>query len=121
MAKYLNPTVVLDGLLDKIATGTSLAVCSAQPSVLGDIATYALATTSLTGGSYTKANGDVSGRKISIYVADPIAITATGTATHVVVYTATDILLVTTSTSQVLTSGGTVTVPTFKCETASPT
>ena len=122
MAKFLNDTKVLDALLDGIATGTIMTVCSAQPTTRTEaVTTYALADVVLAGGDYTKANGDVSGRKITTAQKASVPIDTTGTATHIAICDATDVLLVTTCTSQSLTSGGTVTIPAFKCETTDPT
>lgn len=122
MAKYLNPTAVLDGLLDKIATGTIMTVCSAQPTTRAEaVTTYALADVVMAGGDYTKANGDINGRKVTTTQKATVPIDVTGTATHVAICDGTNLLLVTTCTSQALTSGGTVTIPAFKCETADPT
>lgn len=121
MGKYLNPTSVLDGLLDKIATGTVISVCSAQPTTRTEaVTTYALAQTTLTSGDYTKANGDTNGRKITVAQKSGISITASGNATHVAICDASNVLLVTTCTTQALTSGGTVTIPAFKAETSDP-
>lgn len=122
MAKYLHPTGVLDGLLDKIATGTIMTVCSAQPTTRAEaVTTYALADVVMAGGDYTKANGDTNGRKITTAQKAAVPIDTTGTATHIAICDATNVLLVTTCTSQLLTSGGTVTIPAFKCETSDPT
>ncbi|MCK4814690.1 hypothetical protein KA005_02880, partial [bacterium] len=65
--------------------------------------------------------GDVNGRKIAVAEQADISITDTGTALHIVLSLAGTILLTTTCTSQALTSGGTVTVPTFDYELADPT
>jgi hypothetical protein len=122
MAKYLHPTAVLDGLLDKIATGTIMTVCSAQPTTRTEaVTTYALADVVMAGGDFTKANGDTNGRKVTVAQKAAVPIDASGTATHVAICDGTNVLLVTTCTSQALTSGGTVTIPTFKCETSDPT
>jgi len=122
MAKYLHPTAVLDGLLDKIATGTIMTVCSAQPTTRTEaVTTYALADVTMAGGDFTKANGDTNGRKVTVAQKSAVPIDVSGTANHVAICDGTNVLLVTTCTSQVLTSGGTVTIPTFKCETSDPT
>lgn len=127
MAKYAN-----DGLMDAglayLAECDLLTVCSAQPTTHTEaVTTYALADIALTpgngNGDYTFANGDVSGRKVTIAQQANIAIDASGTATHVALTKAGDTTLrfVTTCTSQALTSGGTVTVPAFDDEIADPT
>jgi len=111
---------ILDGGLDKIGGCTKLTVCAGQPTNYADIAVRALATATLTGGSFTKANGDTSGRKTTIASQSSMSITGTGTADHVVVDDGTSEYEVTTSTSQALTSGGTVTSPAFDIEIADP-
>ena len=122
MAKAAND-VFIDGGLDRIDNCVTLTVCSAQPANFAGIAAVALAAVTLTAGAgngdYTKANGDASGRKLTIAQQAAISITATGTATHVVLDDGVDIY-VTTCTSQALTSGGTVTVPAWDIEIADP-
>lgn len=122
MAKSASDAV-LDGTLDIIATGTLLTVCNAEPTTYAEASsTYALASHVLTGGDFSKANGDVSGRKVTVAQQADIDIDTTGTATHVAISTTSGSLLrvVTTCTSQALTSGGTVTVPAFKFEITDP-
>lgn len=116
---------VLDAALAKIATGTRLTVTSAEPANFAGIAAVLLASATQTAGDgngdYTIANGDVSGRKVTIAQKTNASITASGTATHVCEDDGTILLNVTTCTSQVLTSGGTVTIPAHKCEFTDPT
>ena len=120
MAKLLTDAMI-DGGLDKVATCTRITVLSAEPASIADITTnYKLATTTLAGGDFTKANGDVSGRKTTVAQKTGVSITASGTATHVAIDDGTD-YVVTTCTSQALTSGGTVTIPAWKLEIADPT
>ncbi len=120
MAKWSSDSV-LDALLDKVATGTILTVCSAQPTSRSEaVTTYALADVSLSSGDYTKADGDVSGRKVTIAQQDDIPVDNNGTATHVAVCDGSNLLYVTTCTSQVLTAGNTVTVPNWDIEVADP-
>jgi len=119
MAKVATDGII-DGGLDKIAACTKLTVCAGQPTSFADIAVRALATATLTGGSFTKANGDTSGRKITVASQASMSITATGTADHVVIDDGVSEYEVTTATSQALTSGGTVTSPAFDTEIADP-
>lgn len=125
MGKSANDSV-MDAALDKIATGTIMTVCSAEPTTRTEaVTTYALADVTLTAGDgngdFTIANGDTSGRKVTMTQQASITIDTTGTATHVAICDGTDLLLVTTCTSQALTSGGTVTVPAFDHEIGDPT
>lgn len=113
----------MDAMLDNIALADTLTVCSGQPANVAGIAAVTLAAVAVTpgdgNGDFTIADGDSSGRKLTIAQQSSISITADGTATHVVLDDGTNIY-VTTCTSQVLTSGGTVTVPAFDVEVADP-
>ena len=113
MAKSV-PAAVIDAMLTQ-AEGTTIAVCSAQPANYAGIAAVTLATAAISG-SYAKAAGDVSGRKNTLPAQNGISITASGSATHVVVHNGVDLKLVTTCPSQALTSGGTVDVGAFAHE-----
>ena len=124
MAKELHNDVY-DAALDKIATCTHCVVCSTQPANYAGIAAVTLATVTLTAGDgngdWTVADGDASGRKVTMAQQASISITQSGTATYVVWDDGTTLLAATTCTSQVLTSGGTVTVPAVDMEFADPT
>lgn len=120
MAKFATDAV-LDGLLDKVATGTILTVCSAQPTSRTEaVTTYKLADVVTDSGDFAKADGDTSGRKVTIAQQTDVPVDSNGTATHVAICDGTDLLYVTTCTSQVLTSGNTVTVPAWKIEVSDP-
>ncbi len=109
----------IDGGLDAIDGSTTLSVCSAEPANQAAIAGLALATVVIDGSDFTKANGDVSGRKVTVGQQTDVSISASGTANHVVIDDGTD-FYATTCTSQALTSGGTVTVPAWDIEIADP-
>jgi hypothetical protein len=121
MAKAIADAV-LDAALAKIATSDRMTVCSGEPANFAGIAAVLLVTHVLTAGS---GNGDwtiAAGtqRKVTTTQQAAVSITNSGTATHVCYDDGTTLLAVTTCTSQVLTSGGTVTVPAFKFEFAAP-
>jgi len=124
MAKFSDDSV-LDALLDKIATSVTLTVTSAQPANFAAISGVALASVALTAGDgngdYTIANGDSSGRKLTIVQQSSVSITANGDATHICLDDGATLLHVTTCTTQTLTSGGTVTIPAWDSEIADPT
>ena len=109
----------IDGGLNAIDGCTQLSVCSAEPTSIANIETVSLADVVIDGTDFTKANGDTSGRKVTVAQQSDITIDTTGTATHVVIDDGTD-YYVTTCTSQALTSGGTVTVPAWDIEIADP-
>lgn len=123
MAKSLSDAV-LDGLLD-LVVGDQISACSAEPTTYTEaITTFKLAiSTSVPGGDFVKADGDTSGRKSTIAEQSAVTIDSTGTATHVAITNLSGTLLkvVTTTVSQLLTSGGTVDIGTFKVEVADPT
>jgi hypothetical protein len=110
MAKFI-PDAILDLMLDQ-AEGTQLHVCNAQPTVYGDLATMTLAKGAIAGP--TGGAGSPSGRENAYPAVSGMSITQTGTATHVALSNDTNTLyLVTTCTSQALTSGGTVDTTAF--------
>lgn len=110
----------LDGTLDTIATSDEMYVTSAEPANYAGISAVELADVAIDGGDFSKADGDTSGRKVTVAQQSSVTIDTSGTATHVVISDGTDIY-VTTCTSQVLTSGGTVTIPAWDIEIADPT
>jgi len=120
MAKKMTAAMNEGGLV-KSNTCNRISVLSAEPASITDITTtYKLASAALGGGQFTLAAGDVSGRKSTLAQQAGVAITASGTATHVAIDDGTD-YVVTTCTAQALTSGGTVTIPAWKREIADPT
>ena len=120
MAKA-TPDVILDAMADAIiAVVTTEYVCSGEPANFAGIAAVALADVAFAGGDITKANGDTNGRKFTMAQKTAVTIDSSGTATHVVLASGTTLLYVTTCTSQVLTAGGTVTIPTWDVEIADP-
>lgn len=123
------PDIVMDAALAVIATATKLVICSAQPTTYTEAnATYALADVVLTagdgGGDYVIANGDTSGRKVTVGAQTGVLIDTSGTATHVALIRTADstLVYVTTCTSQALTANGsnTVNTPTWDVEIADP-
>ncbi len=122
MAKVI-PDAAMDAMLDAVE-GTIMCVCSAEPTTYAEAtATYKLADVVIDGTDYTAAAGDTNGRKNTIQAQSAVPIDSSGTATHVAVCrtTGTLLLVVTTCTSQALTSGGTVDIGAWKHELADPT
>lgn len=112
---------ILDGTLDKIAACTAYNICTAEPTSIAECDSLSLVPAhTLTGGDFTKANGDTSGRKITIAQQASLSIDASGTATHVAINDGVD-FYVTTCTPQALTAGGTVTGPSWDIEILDPT
>lgn len=121
MGKKVSASV-LDGGLDAIAQCTEMYVCTAEPADRAQaISTSLIAAVTMAGGDYSKSAGAGTNRKITVAQKADRAITATGQANHVVLCTASELRVVTTCTAQQLTSGGTVTIPSFEYESAQPT
>ena len=116
MSKYL-PDAIIDGMLDYIRLRcTGISVCSTQPTTYAHAtSTYKLADTNgLTSTKITQGDGDTSGRKITMPANNSLTVDTTGTAAHVAWWGTTGsgvLLLVTTCTTQALTTGNTVNVP----------
>jgi hypothetical protein len=123
MAKFLD-TSVLDAPLDKLATAINVSLCSAQPANFAAIAAVKLAggthVAGVGNGSYTKAAGDVSGRKLVIAARSSLSITTAGNCTHIAYDDGTTLLAVATCTSQALNAGGTISLTSHKLEAQAP-
>ena len=119
-----TPDAVLDLPLIEIATATRQVICSGQPANFAGIAAVNLAQVTLTAGDgngdHTIAD-DTSGRKNTITQQSDTPIDVSGDATHVSLDDGTDLLQVTTCTTQALTDTGTVTTPAYKIAFADPT
>lgn len=123
MAKF-SPDAIMDAGLAVIALADECYVCSTQPANYAGIAAVTLAgpivmTPGAGNGDYTLADGDVSGRKLTVAAQNGASVTGTGTAGHIVLATggATDLIrAITTCTSQALTSGNTVNIPAWDWE-----
>ncbi len=124
MAKSVHNDV-LDGALNIIKNNcTRMTLCSAEPTTYTEAnSTYALADVTMSVTDFTAADGDTSGRKLTVASKSAVPVDATGTSTHVALLDVvnTKLLYVTTHTSQSLTSGNTADVATWKIEIADPT
>lgn len=124
MGKSIHDNVY-DAALNYIKTyGNLLSVCSAEPTTYTQgITTYMLATHVLSTLDYTgPANGDVSGRKISIGEQTEIEILNTGTGNHVAILDSSNLRLlhVTTMTARSLLDGELITLESFDIEMKDP-
>src|SRR3546814_5635392 len=90
----------MDGALDEIATATRMTLCSSQPANFAGIAAVALADQVIDSGDFAKANGDTSGRKVTVGAPNGVTVDATGTGTHVALDDGTTLLFVTTCASK---------------------
>lgn len=123
MAKSVND-LVLDAALDFISTNCDkMTACSAEPTTYAEgNATFALADVAMAGGDFTKANGDVSGRKLTIGAKSGVLIDANGTANHVALLDTVNsrLLLVTTATNLSLVAGQQVNFGAWDFEISDP-
>jgi hypothetical protein len=123
MAKSVSNDV-LDGAFDIIKDNcTRVTLCSAEPTTYAEgNATYALADVTVDSSDFTIADGDSSGRKVTVAAQNGVTVDSTGTATHVALLdvSGTRLLYVTTCTSQAVTSGNTANIPAFDIEIADP-
>jgi hypothetical protein len=120
VAKSVHDSV-LDAALGIIDNATVMTACNAEPTTRTEaVTTFALADVTMAGGDYTIANGDTSGRKITIAQKTGIAVDTSGTANHIALADATNLLYVTTCTAQALTAGNTLTIGSWKIELSDP-
>lgn len=121
MAKRVHDDV-LDGAFDVLDQANLMIACSAEPTTRAEaVTTYALADVAMTVDTdYTKANGDTSGRKVTVAAKSSVTVDTTGTATHIALVDGTRLLYVTTCTSQALTASNTVNFPAWDVEIADP-
>lgn len=118
-----------DGSLAQVALADEMYVCSAQPANYAGIAAVTLVgpitlTPGAGNGDFTLADGDVSGRKVTVAAQNGASVGTSGTATEVVLATGgvTDLLrYITTCVPQALTSGNTVNVGAWDVEIEDPT
>lgn len=121
MAKTILAAAV-DAAYDHIrARVTQMTVCTTQPTTYAEAtSTYKLASVALTSTGLTVAAGDAGGsaRKMTTTQKSGVSVTLSGTAKFIALAgsSGSTLLLVTTCTSQSLTSGNTVTIPAWKHE-----
>lgn len=129
MAKFLADAA-LDALLDVIITADRQFLCEGQPANYSDATTAlgtgsgtAVADNAIDSGDWTKANGDVSGRKATIAQQTGVTIDVSGDPDHVAYVDdgGSVLLLVTTMTTQPVTAGNTASINAHKIEVADVT
>ncbi len=120
----LIPDARLDIFLDAIANEcTRVTICSTEPTTYTEgNATYALAVVTVTAGvgngDFTKGDGDTNGRKLTLLQQTGVTVDTSGTAEHIALLdvAGTELLAVTTCTSQSVTAGNTATINAFDIE-----
>jgi len=120
MAKYVNDLILDNGLNYWKNNATEVYLCTSEPSDRATaISTSVASKTNLTSGDYTgPADDDSSGRKLTANAQSGLTASGTGTATHMAWCSGTTLLVVTTVTSQAVTSGNTVNLPAIADEIA---
>lgn len=122
MAKWA-PDAMLDAALDYVAAATVLHVCSGQPANYAGIAAVSLGSVAVDSGDFAKADGDSSGRKLTVAAQSGIEVASSGTASHVVLATTSGSVLryvTTLASSQAVVAGNTMDVAAWKIELADP-
>lgn len=118
------PDATIDAMFDYIDLCNIQHICSAEPANYAGIAAVSLGSVAMVPNTdFTKANGDTSGRKVTMAAKNAVSITGTGNATHLALALTSDSTLryVTTCTSQAVVNGNTANIPAWKVEVADPT
>lgn len=122
MAKAVHNDV-LDAALGAVKTGaTRMVALAAEPASYAAANSGALADAAMTTADFTIAEGTVSGRRVSVGAKSDVAVTTSGTATHVALLDGpgSRLLYVTTCPSQPLVSGSTVSFGGWDIEIGDP-
>jgi hypothetical protein len=122
LAKSVHNSV-LDGAFQVLDAADLMTACNAEPTTRTEaITTFKLADVAMTPVTdFTISDGDTNGRKVRMAAKSSVPVDTSGTATHIALVDATNLLYVTTCTSQALTSGNTVNFPAWDVEIADPT
>jgi len=101
MAKWCNDDM-LDAALDEIANNCNLMIlCSAQPTDRNDAVNVVdLADVAMVAADFTKANGTISGRKLTVAGKYTVTVDHNGNATHLALVVAARLLYVVTIATQ---------------------
>lgn len=113
---------VQDAALDKIATATVLHICSGSPATRATVLSSSLANVAVSSGDFTKAAGNVDGRKVTVAAKSGVTVTASGTAASYCLIDGTTLLARTDvdASSPALTSGSTTGIPAVVFEVGAP-
>lgn len=116
---------VLDAAWDYLAANCDkMVLCSQEPTTFEEAnATYALADVAMDSGDFANADGDTSGRKVTVAAQNAVDVDASGTSNHVALLDTVNskLLYVCTHTGQALTSGNTVNIGAWEAEILDPT
>lgn len=120
------PDAMMDAAFDFVDQADVMHACSTLDSdpTYAEVLAASLADVAMTPNTdFTKANGDVSGRKVTVAAKSGVTVDVSGTYNHVALVTVSGTVLryVTTGTSQALTAGNTCNFPAWDIEIADPT
>lgn len=125
MGKKIDNSV-LDAALNELKNKCNkMTACAGEPATFADAnngGTNFLADVTMAPADLIVADGDTSGRKVTVAQKTGVNVDTTGTADHVALLDTVGsvLLLVTTATAQALTSGNTMTFNSWKDEIADP-
>jgi hypothetical protein len=121
MAKSVHDSV-LDAALNIIKNQANLmTLCNAEPTTRTQaVTTFALADVAMASGDFTAANGDTSGRKLTVAAKSAVPVDTGGTGTHIALVDGTNLLYVTTTASTAVAAAGTVDIGSWVIEIADP-
>lgn len=123
MARFA-PNSFYSGAFNTIRNGANrrIVVLDSEQTVYANVAAATLAEAPIDNDDMTEAAGSVSGRRLNIAQIADVEIDETGDATHVAIVDddADTVLYVTVCSTQTLTDGGTVTIPTWGIEIRAP-
>lgn len=116
---------VLDAALDEIALANVLVVCSQEPTTRTEaVTTYALMDVTLTpgdgNGDFTIADGDVSGRKLTVTAQAGVTVDASGEGNHLALCDGTRLLYVSTCPAVTLVAANSEDIAAFDIEFRDP-
>lgn len=119
------PDALMDAGLDYVALATVMHVCStldATPTY-AEVIAASLADVTVAPGDFTKADGDTSGRKVTVAAKSAVPVDVGGTPNHIALVTTSGSVLryVTTCTGPTLTPGSTVNIPAWNVTLPDPT
>ena len=108
MAKKIPDTTYDKDLEHTRDNMNQMLICSGEPTDRANAIALALVTISMAPGDYTIGAGTPDGRAITMAAKTNQSIATSGTANHVVLISPTELGVVTTTSPQALTAGGTV-------------
>lgn len=125
MAKFASDAFLDAGADYMLGIADRMIVCAGQPATYAAaVGANALADVAVAGGDFTKADGDVNGRKVTVAAKNAVPVDTTGTADHVAIVDdgGSALIYVTTlASAQGISSGGTVDISAWDIEIADPT